>query len=233
MEQVPLNYRENNCNSDLCVSEKRLSKTSITVSSKKQSHSTKGSFFPAEHLSKLHIKVGPSPSKTFKSLKFGSKNHTSAVQLFELQYKMTLRSLITYSWTTRGVRKEIKYHLETNEGGNTTHQNLICREGVPIVAQQKQIWLVFMRMQVRSLALLSGLRISCCCELCCRLQTPLRSGVVVAVAVVLAGSYSPDSTHSLATSVCLGYDPEKTKKKKRCWESNFKREVIYSDKCLL
>ena len=36
--------------------------------------------------------------------------------------------------------------------------------GAPVVAQR--IWLVFMRMQVRSLALLSGLRIQCYCELC-------------------------------------------------------------------
>ena len=36
-------------------------------------------------------------------------------------------------------------------------------EGVPIVVQQKQIWLAFMRMQVRSLASISGLRIWCCC----------------------------------------------------------------------
>ena len=31
--------------------------------------------------------------------------------------------------------------------------------GVPVVAQQKQIWLVTMNLQVQSLALLSGLRI--------------------------------------------------------------------------
>ena len=43
--------------------------------------------------------------------------------------------------------------------------------GVPIVAQQKRIWLVIMRMQVWSLALLRGLRIRHCCELWCRSQT--------------------------------------------------------------
>ena len=37
--------------------------------------------------------------------------------------------------------------------------------GVPIVAQQKGIWLVSMRTQVRSLTSLSGLRIQCCHEL--------------------------------------------------------------------
>ena len=39
--------------------------------------------------------------------------------------------------------------------------------GVPVVAQQKQIWLVSMRTQVQSLAWLSGLSILCCCELRC------------------------------------------------------------------
>ena len=45
----------------------------------------------------------------------------------------------------------------------------------PIVAQQKQIWLVPMRMRVRSLASLSGSGIQHCCELWCRSQTQLRS----------------------------------------------------------
>ena len=39
--------------------------------------------------------------------------------------------------------------------------------GVPIMARQKQIWLGSMRTQVRSLALFSGFRIQCCCELWC------------------------------------------------------------------
>ena len=42
------------------------------------------------------------------------------------------------------------------------------QKGVPIVAQQKQIKLVSMRMLVRSLAPLGGLRIQHCCELQCR-----------------------------------------------------------------
>ena len=44
------------------------------------------------------------------------------------------------------------------------------RKGVPIMAQQKWIWLVSMRTQVRSLASLSGLRIWCCesCGVGCR-----------------------------------------------------------------
>ena len=57
--------------------------------------------------------------------------------------------------------------------------NLIA--GVLPVAQQKHIWLVSMRVQVRSLASLSGLRIWHCHEVRCRSQAQLRSGVAVAV----------------------------------------------------
>ena len=55
--------------------------------------------------------------------------------------------------------------------------------GVPLLVQQKGIRLGSTRTRVRSLALLSGLRIP---ELWCRSQMQLRSGVAVAV----AGSYS-------------------------------------------
>ena len=53
--------------------------------------------------------------------------------------------------------------------------------GVPVVAQQKRIQLVPMRMQVQSLASLSGLRIWHCRELQYRLQMQLGSHVAVAV----------------------------------------------------
>ena len=56
------------------------------------------------------------------------------------------------------------------------------KSGVPVAAQWKRNWLASMRMQVRSLALLSGLRIHHCCELWCRSQTRLRSHIAVAVA---------------------------------------------------
>ena len=48
-----------------------------------------------------------------------------------------------------------------------------ARVGVPIVAQQKRIRLGTMRLLVRSLAFLGGLRIQCCHELWCRVQTQL------------------------------------------------------------
>ena len=50
--------------------------------------------------------------------------------------------------------------------------------GVPIVAQQKQIWLASMRTWVWSLASLSGLRIQHCRELWCRWKTQLWSEVL-------------------------------------------------------
>ena len=54
--------------------------------------------------------------------------------------------------------------------------------GVPVVAQWKQIRLGPMRLQVRSLASIRGLRIWRCRELWCRLKTWLRSDMAVAVA---------------------------------------------------
>ena len=57
-----------------------------------------------------------------------------------------------------------------------------------------------MRRQVRSLASLSGLRMCCCCELWCRLQMWLRSGVAVAVAK--ASDYSSDPTPSPGNIMC-------------------------------
>ena len=50
--------------------------------------------------------------------------------------------------------------------------------GVPVMAQQKWIWLVSMRTQFQSLALLIGLRIQCCHELWCRLQIWLGSALL-------------------------------------------------------
>ena len=56
-------------------------------------------------------------------------------------------------------------------------------QGVPVMVQ-KQILLETMRLRVRTLSLLSGLRIQHCHELWCRSQMQLRSGVAVDVAVV-------------------------------------------------
>ena len=70
-----------------------------------------------------------------------------------------------------------------------------------------------MRMGVRSLASLSGLRIWCCCELQCRSQTGC--GSLIAVAVVWANSSSSDSTPSLGTSACPRWVLKSKKKDKR------------------
>ena len=78
------------------------------------------------------------------------------------------------------------------------------------MVQRKQIPLRTIRLQVPSLALLSGLRIWRCCELWGRSQMQLGSGVAMAK----AGSYSSDSTPSLGTSMCRRCRPKKEKKEK-------------------
>ena len=81
------------------------------------------------------------------------------------------------------------------------------------MAQWKWIWLVSMRTQVRSLALLRGLSIQCCRELWCELQTWLRCGI--AVAVVQASGYSSTLPPCLGTSICRRCGPKKGQKKKK------------------
>ena len=73
--------------------------------------------------------------------------------------------------------------------------------GVPIVTQQKETQLVSMRMWVRSLASLGGLRIWCCQDLWCRSQMWL--GFHIAVTVVLAGSCTSAWERPYATGVAL------------------------------
>ena len=79
-----------------------------------------------------------------------------------------------------------------------------------------------MRMWLQSLALLSGLRIQCCCELHCRLQTWLKS--VVAVAVVQASSCSSASTPS------LGYATVAAIKKKKERKQNYIKHSVKTTK---
>ena len=75
---------------------------------------------------------------------------------------------------------------------------------------------------VRSLALLIGLRIRQCCELWCRSQTRLGSGIAVAVAQ--AGGYSSNSTPSLGTSICHRSGPRKGKKDQEKKKKKEKKE---------
>ena len=74
-----------------------------------------------------------------------------------------------------------------------------------------------MRTWIRSLALLSGLRIQCCRKLWCKSQMRLGSHVAMVLpgAVVYAGSCSSDLTLNLGTCICHGCGPKKTKKKKK------------------
>ena len=59
---------------------------------------------------------------------------------------------------------------------------LKVNRGVPLMAQQEQILLGTLRLRVRSLASLNGLRIRRCRELWCRLKTRLGSHIAVALA---------------------------------------------------
>ena len=125
----------------------------------------------------------------------------------------------TYLWVTV---KHIKIFKITEEGEkksliitlpNTTTKNILFKNwmlGVPVMAQ----WLTTPtrnhEVAVRSLALLSGLRIWRCHELWCRLQTWL--GFRVAMSLASAGIYSSNWTPSLGTSVCRGSSPRNGKK---------------------
>ena len=80
------------------------------------------------------------------------------------------------------------------------------------MVQWKQIWLGSMRMQVRSLASSTGLRIRHCRELQCRSQTWL--GSHIAVAVMQADSCSSNQTPSPETSTSW-VRPIKDKKRRR------------------
>ena len=91
-----------------------------------------------------------------------------------------------------------------------------------------------MRMWVRSLASLSGLRIQHSCELWCRSQMLLRSWVAVALAK--AGSCSSDLIPSLGTSMCHRCGPRhkrregKGKERKNQSSKMGKRTLIHSPK---
>ena len=87
----------------------------------------------------------------------------------------------------------------------------LTKRGVPVVAQRKRIQLGTVRLQVRSLALLSGLRIWHCHELWCRWQKWLGGGMAVAVAG--CGQLLPAAVAlirpSLGTSICHRCSPKK------------------------
>ena len=92
--------------------------------------------------------------------------------------------------------------------------------GVPIEFQ-----LGTMRLWVRSLASLSGIRIQHCCELWCRLQRWLRCGI--AVAMVWTSGYSSHWTPSMGTPYAAALDKTKKKKKKKKKKTLPKNSIIF------
>ena len=68
---------------------------------------------------------------------------------------------------------------------------------------------VSMRMQVQSMAALSGLRIWCCCKL--RHKSQIQLGSYLAVAVVEASTCSSHSIPRQGTSICHRCGPKKKK----------------------
>ena len=65
--------------------------------------------------------------------------------------------------------KSAYYRWKNSQGNISKPKQTRHKKEVPIVAQWKWIWLVSLRMWVRSLASLSGSGIRCCHELWCRL----------------------------------------------------------------
>ena len=94
--------------------------------------------------------------------------------------------------------------------------------GVPITAQWKLLQLGAMRLWVRSLASLHGLRIRCCHDLWCRSQTRLGSGVAVAAATALIRPPAWESPY--ATCAALK-KTKKKKEKKEIWWTVKERDV--------
>ena len=87
--------------------------------------------------------------------------------------------------------------------------------GVPIVAQLKQTQLVSMRMQVQSLASLSGSRIWHCHELWCRSQTWLGSHIAVAVVQLAAAALIRPLAQKLPYAAGTALKKKRRKRKKK------------------
>ena len=99
---------------------------------------------------------------------------------------LTLSSVPCFSvncgWSNRWDQIQVWLSWQDYPTGSVVYLRQGTHDRVPFVAQWKQIWPVSIRMQVRSLASLSRLRIQCCHELWCRLQMWLRSCFAVVVA---------------------------------------------------
>ena len=96
-------------------------------------------------------------------------------------------------------------------GGPWSHVKKPQKTEFPVGVQQKQIWLVSMKIRVWSLASLSGLGIQCGHELWCRLQTQLGSLLWLWCRLAAAAPIRPPS---LGTYICGGCSPKKKRRKK-------------------
>ena len=112
--------------------------------------------------------------------------HYVLLQIFQIKFLRHSPPLMIFFHSVEGVKKFSSQTAELNLSYmfNFCHKCAICfkrKKGFPIMAQQKQVWIGTMRLQVQSLASLIGLRIQHCCELWCRLQIWLGSGIAVAL----------------------------------------------------
>ena len=100
------------------------------------------------------------------------RNTRLSIPLCKISHNLTFPHLPFFPFSSLACeqRRELKVSIKK-----------ILAKGFPVVAQWKRVQLVSMRMQVWSLASLSGLGIWHCCELWCRLQMWLGPWVAVAV----------------------------------------------------
>ena len=116
---------------------------------------------------------------------------------------------------------KIKTERDTWDGVKSSDQqsSTIVREGVPAVVQRKQIQLGTMRSQVRSLGLLSGLKIWRCHELECKVTDVVRilSGCGCGCGWQLQLQFDPQlgNLHMLCVRRKKAQKKQKKKKKKR------------------
>ena len=143
-----------------------------------------------------YIKIGETQLLSSRNLPFGKEDTQTTIthhrkhKVAKQKYKNVLRNL------------EDKVLLFTGRKNQERVDSRISCCGSAVTN-----WQVSMRMRVQFLASLSGLRIQCCCELWCRLQTQLGSHFVVAM--VWDSICSSDPTPGLGTFICCGCGPKK------------------------
>ena len=151
--------------------------------------------FKAKHFRLLNGSFKTCPQSYLWRLKFTVQLKATRNTSKEIHYLLDQRNKLTF---TTYIKCSLLSHSQTSN------------KGVSIVVRWKQIQLVSITMQVRSLALLSRSGIWCCHELRCRSHMQLGCRVAMAV----ANSCSSDQNPSLGNSICLGCSP-KNKTNKR------------------